>query len=112
MILRFKKMKFTTSLFYKSANTLQVEINNNIVNVTIFPYFTYSNSYTIISKYDEDFEKTTYIAVRNFKGYDLSNDPDLSKARMLDLINTIKIYKGYRKFLVADSKNNGIILKN
>ena len=112
MLLRFTKFKFSTSFFYKKANNFTVEINENVISVSVPPYLVYCGKYTLVSKLSSDFEKETFLAVQNIDSYVLADDPDLSIARYCNLDRYIVIYKGYRKIILVDKNKDGVLLKN
>lgn len=111
MELRFGKLKFGTGLFYKNVDSI-VRVDGANISVSIPKYLYYCNNFTLVLKHSEDYEKETFVAVKNMPDYDVANDVGLEMAKMLNLIHTIKIYKGFRKIIVVDSNYDGVILKN
>lgn len=112
MELRFKKFKTTNSLFYKKPDFASIKIENDHLTLMILPYLGLCEDFRLIGKIQQDFEKETFAAIPKDIEYDDLNDPDFSKAKAMGIDRYICIYKNYRKVIILDGNNVGIILKN
>ena len=112
MELRFNKFKTTSSLFYKKPEFASIKIEDHHLTLTIMPYFGLCEKFRLIGKIQQDFEKEIFAAIPNDIEYDDLSDPDFSTAKAMGIDRYICIYKNYRKVIILDGNNVGLILKN